>query len=131
MPPNNRNSIGVSKGKRQNAEYKNIDDDDEIAFVVDKKRARFESGDSNQSDVSEGSDVSSMSRQLSAEEQLWIAMNSPWDCLDEDCEDEEDTRQVNRRSPNGFMLPDPIPKGEILTDTKNQASILTQTLKSQ
>ena len=35
-------------------------------------------------------------------------------------EEEEDTRQMNRKSPNGFLLPDPLPRGEVLTDSKKQ-----------
>jgi len=31
--------------------------------------------------------------------------------------DEEDTREMNRRSPNGFLLPDPLPRGERLQDS--------------
>ena len=30
---------------------------------------------------------------------------------------EEDNREMNRRSPNGFLLPDPIPRGERLHDS--------------
>ena len=36
----------------------------------------------------------------------------------------EDNREVNRRSPNGFLLPDPLPRGEILTDTIKQKWVL-------
>merc|ERR1712051_860592 len=36
----------------------------------------------------------------------------------------EDTREINRRSPNGFLLPDPLPRGEVLTDTIKQQWVL-------
>jgi len=36
----------------------------------------------------------------------------------------EDTREMNRRSPNGFLLPDPLPRGEVLTDTIKQQWVL-------
>ena len=36
----------------------------------------------------------------------------------------EDNREVNRRSPNGFLLPDPLPRGEVLTDTIKQRWVL-------
>jgi len=36
----------------------------------------------------------------------------------------EDTREQNRRSPNGFLLPDPLPRGEVLTDTIRQQWVL-------
>jgi len=32
----------------------------------------------------------------------------------------EDSRELNRRSPNGFLLPDPLPRGERLRDTMGQ-----------
>jgi hypothetical protein len=35
----------------------------------------------------------------------------------------EDLREMNRRSPNGFLLPDPLPKGELLRDTLGQVRI--------
>jgi hypothetical protein len=31
--------------------------------------------------------------------------------------EEVDNREKNRRSPNGFLLPDPLPQGEVLRDT--------------
>ena len=36
----------------------------------------------------------------------------------------EDNREINRRSPNGFLLPDPLPRGEVLTDTIKQQWVL-------
>ena len=36
----------------------------------------------------------------------------------------EDNREMNRRSPNGFLLPDPLPRGEVLTDTIKQKWVL-------
>eukprot|EP00088_Acartia_fossae_P071664 TRINITY_DN9899_c0_g1_i3.p1 TRINITY_DN9899_c0_g1~~TRINITY_DN9899_c0_g1_i3.p1 ORF type:complete len:877 (-),score=247.53 TRINITY_DN9899_c0_g1_i3:669-3185(-) len=39
-------------------------------------------------------------------------------------EEEVDTREMNRRSPNGFLLPDPLPKGEILVDSLKQEWVL-------
>jgi len=36
----------------------------------------------------------------------------------------EDNRDCNRRSPNGFLLPDPLPRGEILCDTIKQNWVL-------
>jgi len=38
--------------------------------------------------------------------------------------DSEDNREFSRRSPNGFLLPDPLPRGEVLTDTIKQQWIL-------
>lgn len=35
-------------------------------------------------------------------------------------EEEEDTRETRRRSPNGFLLPDPLPRGELLRDIQGQ-----------
>ncbi len=34
--------------------------------------------------------------------------------------EEVDDRETNRRSPNGFLLPDPLPKGELLIDSAKQ-----------
>ncbi|XP_023322981.1 serine/threonine-protein kinase VRK1 isoform X2 [Eurytemora carolleeae] len=39
-------------------------------------------------------------------------------------EEEVDDRPVNRRSPNGFLLPDPLPKGELLADSQKQEWVL-------
>ena len=39
-------------------------------------------------------------------------------------EEEVDDRPVNRRSPNGFLLPDPLPKGELLADSQKQVNLL-------
>ena len=37
--------------------------------------------------------------------------------------EEIDERETNRRSPNGFLLPDPLPKGEVLADSTKQVNI--------
>lgn len=42
--------------------------------------------------------------------------------------EEEDTREFNRRSPNGFLLPDPIPRGELLTDSMKQTWVLGRSI---
>lgn len=87
--------------KRQRSEYEAVQDDDEIAFVVDKKRARYESGDSDK--------VGKIGKII---ETIVIS-----DDEEEEEEEEVDSRETNRRSPNGFLLPDPLPKGVVLTDT--------------
>lgn len=38
--------------------------------------------------------------------------------------EEVDERETNRRSPNGFLLPDPLPKGELLADSAKQEWVL-------
>jgi hypothetical protein len=38
--------------------------------------------------------------------------------------EEVDDRETNRRSPNGFLLPDPLPRGEILVDSFKQEWVL-------
>lgn len=38
--------------------------------------------------------------------------------------EEVDDRETNRRSPNGFLLPDPLPKGELLIDSAKQEWVL-------
>ena len=43
--------------------------------------------------------------------------------VEADRQDAEDNREVNRRSPNGFLLPDPLPKGELLRDTLGQVRL--------
>ena len=43
--------------------------------------------------------------------------------VEADRQDTEDNREVNRRSPNGFLLPDPLPKGELLRDTLGQVRL--------
>ena len=42
----------------------------------------------------------------------------------DEVEDEVDDRKLNRRSPNGFLLPDPLPKGEILRDSLKQVKYM-------
>ena len=37
--------------------------------------------------------------------------------------EEVDDRETNRRSPNGFLLPDPLPKGELLIDSAKQVRL--------
>jgi len=39
-------------------------------------------------------------------------------------DEEVDDRETNRRSPNGFLLPDPLPKGERLVDSTKQEWVL-------
>jgi len=39
-------------------------------------------------------------------------------------EEDVDNRETNRRSPNGFLLPDPLPKGERLVDSTKQEWVL-------
>lgn len=39
-------------------------------------------------------------------------------------DEEVDDRETNRRSPNGFLLPDPLPRGEVLRDSLKQEWVL-------
>jgi len=107
MPPSTAISkTNTNNRKRRKSEYEKVDDDDEIAFVVDHKRARFESGEDVKSDCN--------SNESNAD-------NITKDYVGADDADEEvDDRETNRRSPNGFLLPDPLPKGEILIDACKQ-----------
>lgn len=101
MPPSQQKQLTV---KRQRSEYQSVQDDDEIAFVVDKKRARYESGDCDK--IGKIIETIVISDDDEEEEELE--------------EEEVDSRETNRRSPNGFLLPDPLPKGIVLTDTCKQ-----------
>lgn len=97
MPPSQQKQQAM---KRQRSQYEPVQDDDEIAFVVDKKRARYKSGDSDKI----GKIIETIVISDDEEEE----------------EEEVDSRETNRRSPNGFLLPDPLPKGVVLTDTCKQ-----------
>ena len=108
MPPR-ENKTGnnlmtrTRKRKRQSSDYKQVEDD--IQFIVNKKQ-KLEDNEI----VFKQQPVKTKSYQkpsTSKSEKV-----------------SEDNRELNRRSPNGFLLPDPLPRGETLTDTIKQKWVL-------
>jgi len=84
------------KRKRQCSDYKQVEDD--IQFIVNKKQ------------------------KLEDNEIVFKNKDQSVKTLPENVS--EDNREANRRSPNGFLLPDPLPRGEVLTDTIKQKWVL-------
>merc|ERR1719347_1153730 len=110
MPPrenktgNNLMTTRTRKRKRQSSDYKQVEDD--IQFIVNKKQKL----EDNEIVFKQQQPVKTKSYQkpsTSKSEKV-----------------SEDNREFNRRSPNGFLLPDPLPRGEILTDTIKQKWVL-------
>ena len=109
MPPR-ENKTGnnlmtrTRKRKRQSSDYKQVEDD--IQFIVNKKQKL----EDNEIVFKQQQPVKTKSYQkpsTSKSEKV-----------------SEDNRELNRRSPNGFLLPDPLPRGETLTDTIKQKWVL-------
>jgi len=130
----------VKLRKRHRSDYQKVEDD--IEFLIDVKRPKL-----SEDEVSEDRDSPDLLKQivnfnLSSEPVSEIKFkegpkvqvdkikpviaiktkinNNPIPTV----KDTEDTREFNRRSPNGFLLPDPLPRGEILTDTIKQQWVL-------
>jgi len=86
------------------------------------------SRDSNQSISCDGDPDISFKRDFSCvflkHPQLQATTTAPSSTIPasslDDSTEEADERKVNRRSPNGFLLADPLPKGEVLRDSRQQ-----------
>ena len=112
-PKNIKNQPGKSR-KRNRSDYQQVEDD--IQFLVATKRPKLNIDDSSDDGSSKQSTPSPPTSNNDT--------NRPTRPMEPETNVSEDTREINRRSPNGFLLPDPLPRGEILTDTIKQEWIL-------
>jgi len=136
ITPNTRrsNKMGeiVKSRKRQNSDYQKMEDD--IEFLIDVKRPKLCSTDASEDrsspdilmqikDIDLDSAKGEVEVKSTGEKKAeGNKKGAPAKKTEEKVT--EDTREMNRRSPNGFLLPDPLPKGETLTDTIKQKWVL-------
>jgi len=109
-PKNIKNEVKTRK--RNRSDYQQVEDD--IQFLVEVKRPKLHPDDPSE----DGS-----SKQNSPSPPASNDNNHPT-YREQENNVSEDKREVNRRSPNGFLLPDPLPRGEVLTDTIKQKWVL-------
>jgi len=122
----------VKSRKRQHSDYQKMEDD--IEFLIDMKRPKLCSTDASEDrsspdilmqikDIDLDSAKSETKVKSTGEKKVeGNKKGAPKKRTEEKVT--EDTREMNRRSPNGFLLPDPLPKGETLTDTIKQKWVL-------
>jgi len=136
ITPNTRrsNKMGeiVKSRKRHHSDYQKVEDD--IEFLIDVKRPKLCSTDASDDRSSPDIlmqikdidlDSAKGEKEIKPTEKKKVEGNksaAPTKKTEEKVT--EDTREMNRRSPNGFLLPDPLPKGETLTDTIKQKWVL-------
>ena len=106
--------------KRIRSDYHQVEDD--IEFLVTPKKQKMENcGDCEvllkSSPLQERARLEAQAPTVKALQQTQNKAKAP-------VKISEDNRAVNRRSPNGFLLPDPLPRGEVLTDTIKQKWVL-------
>lgn len=121
----------IPSRKRHHSDYHKVEDD--IEFLIDVKRPKLCSTDSSEDRSSPDilmqiKDIDLDSNKKPNKEELKVkkmvvndSKTVPAKKVDKVS---EDNREMNRRSPNGFLLPDPLPKGEVLTDTIKQQWVL-------
>lgn len=122
----------VRNRKRHRSDYEKVEED--IEFLIDVKRPKIFEDDSSEDrdspdlmkqiknfDIS--TPVSGISEQSKPSEPK-VDKTKPAVRKPTEEKTTEDTRENNRRSPNGFLLPDPLPKGELMTDTIKQQWVL-------
>jgi len=121
----------IPSRKRHHSDYHKVEDD--IEFLIDVKRPKLCSTDSSEDRSSPDilmqiKDIDLDSNKKPNKEELKVknmVVNDSKTVSAKKAEKvSEDTREMNRRSPNGFLLPDPLPKGEVLTDTIKQQWVL-------
>ena len=122
----------IKSRKRHHSDYQKVEDD--IEFLINVKKPKLCSTDASEDrsspdilmqikdinlETSKGGKVIELNGQ---EKVVGKPSSSPKKKTEEKVT--EDTREMNRRSPNGFLLPDPLPKGETMTDTIKQKWVL-------
>jgi len=122
----------IKSRKRHHSDYQQVEDD--IEFLIDVKRPKLCSTDSSEDRSSpdilmqiKDIDLETTKEQKMSEPTGLKSVKGNQSCAPQKKTEEkvtEDTREMNRRSPNGFLLPDPLPKGETLTDTIKQKWVL-------
>ena len=117
----------IPSRKRHHSDYHKVEDD--IEFLIDVKRPKLCSTDSSEDRSSPDilmqiKDIDLDSNKKPNKEELNVKKMEVDDSKTVPAKKvekvSEDNREMNRRSPNGFLLPDPLPKGEVLTDTIKQ-----------
>jgi len=122
----------IKSRKRHHSDYHQVEDD--IEFLIDVKRPKLCSTDSSEDrsspdillqikDINLDTTKAGKVKKPSGQKKM-VEKKSPAPPKKTEEKVTEDTREMNRRSPNGFLLPDPLPKGETLTDTIKQKWIL-------
>jgi len=125
----------IKSRKRHRSDYQQVEDD--IEFLIDVKRPKLCSGDPSEDrsspdilmqikDIDLGTTKGQKECKMS-DPTVHNSVKPNQNCAPPQKVPEkvtEDTREMNRRSPNGFLLPDPLPKGEVLTDTIKQKWVL-------
>ena len=104
--------------KRIRSDYHQVEDD--IEFLVTPKKQKMDSCADCEvvlKPLQERARVESQAPTVKALNQTQNKSKAP-------VKVSEDNREMNRRSPNGFLLPDPLPRGEVLTDTIKQKWVL-------
>jgi len=102
-----KDNVAVTKSrKRQCSDYHQVEDD--IQFIVKKQKRECEIVMKSLKESSKA-----VRNQKKSELESCVSTNPS-----------VDNREINRRSPNGFLLPDPLPRGEVLVDTIKQKWIL-------
>lgn len=141
LTPNKERNQGPRMGeiqqfrKRHRSDYMKVEDD--IEFKIATKRQRLDScGEESSSEDRSSPDLMQQIKDISISERSVKAVKQAVKVKDIVRKVEEsvrpaspekvtmDTRELNRRSPNGFLLPDPLPRGEVLTDTIKQQWVL-------
>lgn len=135
--------------KRTRMEYEHVDQDIQFSKRprIEPKRTRRTRKNSYESDESSRDSCDSYAqrpnRDLTADKEITFNMKNghnadssktaptttttqspPIEANKPADEDPVDDRPLNRRSPNGFLLPDPLPKGEVLRDSVKQEWVL-------
>lgn len=124
--------------KRNRSDYQKVEED--IEFLIDIKRPKLTEDDSSEDRdspdlmkqisnfkistdaLSEISETSGVNKNMNKPLEKLQVKEDTIKVADEKAT--EDTRENNRRSPNGFLLPDPLPRGEVLEDTIKQQWVL-------
>jgi len=104
--------------KRIRSDYHQVEDD--IEFLVTPKKQKMDSCADCEvvlKPLQERSRVESQAPTVKALNQTQTKSKAP-------VKVSEDNREMNRRSPNGFLLPDPLPRLSVLTDTIKQKWVL-------
>jgi len=124
----------IKSRKRHRSDYQQVEDD--IEFLIDVKRPKLCSGDPSEDRTSPDILMQIKDIDLGMAKGQKCKLSEPTgqkslkgiqSCAPKKKTEEkvtEDTREMNRRSPNGFLLPDPLPKGETMTDTIKQKWVL-------
>jgi len=122
-PKNNKNQT-VKSRKRNRSDYQQVEDD--IQFLVATKRPKLNIDDSSDDGSSKQSTPSppTSNNDSNRPTRPFDPQPQPESNVSSESKVSDDTREFNRRSPNGFLLPDPLPRGEILTDTIKQEWVL-------